>query len=249
MTNDLRELVDAMEPHAAPEPNPETDEPAVEAWETDGGAPPPSEPESPPVPESRKRYFAAGPEGDFERYETEEEAINAAREWLDIEAEAAAEDCWSELQLNIAWGVVIGSVREVASRELTAEEKRRHGVDYFVNYDLSEDKTSIQAFWRAQAEWSTATFGSDAERGPVGPLKHLEKEAREAYGETDVDRRRVEIADCLFLVIDAARRAGMTWDELVDTAWAKLAINKARQWQKPTSDGPVEHVRTEGGDA
>ena len=37
-----------------------------------------------------------------------------------------------------------------------------------------------QQFWDQQAEWSRATFGSDTERGPLGPLKHLEKEAKEA---------------------------------------------------------------------
>lgn len=28
-------------------------------------------------------------------------------------------------------------------------------------------------FWKDQAIWSQATFGTDEERGPVGPLKHL----------------------------------------------------------------------------
>ena len=36
-----------------------------------------------------------------------------------------------------------------------------------------------QQFWNEQGEWSQKTFGLDSERGPLGPLKHLEKEARE----------------------------------------------------------------------
>ena len=95
-------------------------------------------------------------------------------------------------------------------------------------------------FWYAQAEWSQATFGADNVRGPLGALKHLEKEAREAQADiTDL----VEYADCLFLTFDAARRAGLTLDKLLDIAFEKLEKNKKRTWNKPTSDEPVEHVR------
>lgn len=128
-------------------------------------------------------------------------------------------------------------------------------------------RSRAQQFWDEQAEWSRATFGSDKERGPVGPLKHLEKEAKEAWVEAqmldgfreskktnrtpdyDIDIKgcekdlRTEIADCLFLTFDAARRAGMTLDELINTAFEKLEINKSRKWGKPTADGPVEHIR------
>ena len=84
-----------------------------------------------------------------------------------------------------------------------------------------------QQFWDQQAEWSRATFGSDTERGPLGPLKHLEKEAKEAQENAEWVQKnpekfdgvkqntvelRTEIADCLFLTFDAARRAGMTLD-------------------------------------
>lgn len=115
-----------------------------------------------------------------------------------------------------------------------------------------------QQFWDQQAEWSRATFGSDTERGPLGPLKHLEKEAKEAQENAEWVQKnpekfdgvkqntvelRTEIADCLFLTFDAARRAGMTLDELLDTAFKKLEINKKRKWNKPTTDGAVEHVR------
>lgn len=98
----------------------------------------------------------------------------------------------------------------------------------------------IQRFWDAQAEWSQATFGTDQDRGPIGPLKHLEKEAREAQ-EHPTDE--FEMADCLFLVFDAARRSGMTLDKLISACERKLEINKARKWDKPTDNNPVEHVR------
>ncbi|MGT8938178.1 dATP/dGTP pyrophosphohydrolase domain-containing protein, partial [Klebsiella pneumoniae] len=56
----------------------------------------------------------------------------------------------------------------------------------------------------AHAEWSQATFGNV---GPVGPLKHLSKEALEAAAEPgDLS----EWADMQFLLWDAQRRAGIT---------------------------------------
>jgi hypothetical protein len=99
----------------------------------------------------------------------------------------------------------------------------------------------IQQFWDAQSEWSQSTFGTDAERGPIGPLKHLAKEAVEAQEKTsDI----FEYADCLFLVCDATRRAGFTLDQLLDAAFEKLEINKARNWPKPKNmNEAVEHER------
>lgn len=100
-------------------------------------------------------------------------------------------------------------------------------------------------FVERQREWSEVTFGTKAERGPVGPLKHLEKEAKEAYQETDKDKQREEIADCMFLVLDAAWRAEIKFVDLTAACNEKLAKNKLRTWPKPTSDEPVEHVRNE----
>jgi hypothetical protein len=97
-------------------------------------------------------------------------------------------------------------------------------------------------FWDEQSEWSQRTFGTDHERGPVGPLKHLAKEVQEVLSDTS---DRMEYADLQFLVFDAARRAGLTCQELLALCFEKLDINKKRQWQKPTSsDEAVEHVRT-----
>ena len=61
---------------------------------------------------------------------------------------------------------------------------------------------------REHAEWSQATFGNV---GPVGPLKHLSKEALEAAAEPgDLS----EWADMQFLMWDAQRRAGITDEQI-----------------------------------
>lgn len=100
----------------------------------------------------------------------------------------------------------------------------------------------MESFWNAQAEWSRATFGSDTERGPQGPLKHLRKEVDEVLANPhDLE----EYADLLFLVFDATRRAGFSYLDLDNAAWMKLEKNKQRVWSKPTTDDPVEHIRDE----
>ena len=122
--------------------------------------------------------------------------------------------------------------------------------------------SEARRFWHEQADFSELTFGSSATRGPLGALKHLEKEAKEAQSEiegldgssaTDLDgvafskdKLHEEIVDCLFLTYDAARRSGLTFDELYAGAFRKLEKNRKRKWQVPTSaDQPIEHVRGE----
>lgn len=101
-------------------------------------------------------------------------------------------------------------------------------------------------FWERLAEWSEQTFGPRSHRGPLGPLEHLAKEAVEARDEADPGKRKEEIADCLFLVFDAAQRAGMSYAELTAVAKAKLRKNAAREWPDWRAADPnraIEHVR------
>lgn len=112
-------------------------------------------------------------------------------------------------------------------------------------------------FFNLQRDWSYETFGPPEFRGPTGPLDHLAKEAVEAWNacilhELGVvpmtkDQAKEEIADCLFLVFDAAHRAGMSFTELAEKAHAKLAKNKARTWPDWRGTDPskaVEHDRS-----
>jgi hypothetical protein len=104
---------------------------------------------------------------------------------------------------------------------------------------------SLNELWESQSEWSQKTFGSDSERGPIGALKHLEKEAREAYEAYSIasGNYHEELADCFLLLIDACRRSGLSIQGLVSIAQTKHEINKERKWQKPTNDNPVEHLK------
>jgi hypothetical protein len=109
------------------------------------------------------------------------------------------------------------------------------------------EASNMMAFHSAQRAWSFETFGPPSVRGANGPLKHLAKEAREALAETNLEKRREEIADCLFLVFDAANRSGMSFRSLTEYAFAKLRKNQARKWpaiSEQDPDGPTEHDRT-----
>lgn len=108
---------------------------------------------------------------------------------------------------------------------------------------------TVSQFWDALSEWSQATFGTDAERGPAGPLKHLLKEIEEVRAApADIE----EYADLLFLTCDAARRGGRDKDILgpavesasgmasgppgvlleIAGAWAQGAIGSGGRWRE-----------------
>lgn len=87
------------------------------------------------------------------------------------------------------------------------------------------------------ANWSDDTFGNV---GPVGPLKHLAKEAIEA-AENPGDLS--EWADMQFLLWDAQRRAGYSDEQITKAMVKKLAENKARSWPEPKDGEPRHHIK------
>lgn len=111
-------------------------------------------------------------------------------------------------------------------------------------YKLPEEKgASLQLrnlIRKRHAEWSDATFGNV---GPIGPLKHLSKEALEAAAEPD---DLSEWADMQFLLWDAQRRAGISDGEITAAMEEKLKVNMARQWPEPKDGEPRMHIKEPG---
>lgn len=108
-------------------------------------------------------------------------------------------------------------------------------------YKLPEEKgASLQLrnlIRKRHAEWSDSTFGNV---GPVGPLKHLSKEALEAAAEPgDLS----EWADMQLLLWDAQRRAGIRDGEITAAMEEKLKVNMARQWPEPKDGEPRLHIK------
>ncbi|EAQ5598243.1 DUF550 domain-containing protein [Salmonella enterica] len=108
-------------------------------------------------------------------------------------------------------------------------------------YKLPEEKdASLQLrnlIRKRHAEWSDSTFGNV---GPIGPLKHLSKEALEAAA---IPSDPLEWADMQFLLWDAQRRAGITDEQITQAMIEKLAINKSRQWPEPKDGEPRLHIK------
>jgi len=98
--------------------------------------------------------------------------------------------------------------------------------------------TRIQKLQNEIAEWSDATFGEG--RQATRPLRHLAKEVQEAIAHPEDHE---EYADCLILLLDAYRMTGGGADQLLETAFEKLEINKKREWGTPDENGVVEHIR------
>ncbi|ECI8026651.1 DUF550 domain-containing protein [Salmonella enterica subsp. enterica serovar Ramatgan] len=105
---------------------------------------------------------------------------------------------------------------------------------YFYTAPPASEREQIR---REHAEWSQATFGNV---GPVGPLKHLSKEALEATAEPgDLS----EWADMQFLLWDAQRRAGISDEQITQAMKEKLAVNKKREWPEPKDGEPRLHIK------
>lgn len=106
-------------------------------------------------------------------------------------------------------------------------------------YFYTQPASEREQIRREHAEWSDATFG---DVGPIGPLKHLSKEALEAAAEPD---DLSEWADMQFLLWDAQRRAGISDEQITQAMVEKLAVNKQREWPEPKDGEPRLHIKAQ----
>ncbi|HEI8774210.1 TPA: DUF550 domain-containing protein [Enterobacter cloacae] len=136
-----------------------------------------------------------------------------------------------------------GRIREIADNPYGDEEKCWLAKRVLaLKAELEAEKgASLQLrnlIRQHHAEWSDKTFGNV---GPVGPLKHLSKEALEAAADpNDLS----EWADMQFLLWDAQRRAGISDGEITAAMEEKLKVNMARQWPEPKDGEPRLHIKT-----
>ena len=136
-----------------------------------------------------------------------------------------------------------GRIREIADNPYGDEEKCWLAKRVLaLQAELEAEKgASLQLrnlIRQRHAEWSDKTFGNV---GPVGPLKHLSKEALEAAADpNDLS----EWADMQFLLWDAQRRAGISDGEITAAMEEKLKVNMARQWPEPKDGEPRLHIKT-----
>lgn len=138
----------------------------------------------------------------------------------------------------VAWTWHYREQWHVTNDERRAEFVAKDGdVAVLPLYRHAQPASEREQVRREHAEWSQATFGNV---GPVGPLKHLSKEALEA-AEQPGDLS--EWADMQFLLWDAQRRAGITDDQITQAMIDKLAVNKQREWPEPKDGEPRLHIK------
>ncbi len=134
----------------------------------------------------------------------------------------------------IAWLNDAYLARGVVDGEAGSEDA---GPGYIPVYRHAQPAPDREQIRNDHAEWSQSTFGNV---GPIGPLKHLSKEALEATAEPgDLS----EWADMQFLLWDAQRRAGITDEQITQAMIEKLAVNKQRKWPEPKDGEPRLHIK------
>ena len=136
---------------------------------------------------------------------------------------------WQFKSVNGDW---LGLIDEYGKNQAV-----RDGCDVREVFAMTDSVNKRDAVREAHAEWSDATFGNV---GPIGPLKHLSKEALEAAAEPD---DLSEWADMQFLFWDAQRRAGISDSEITAAMEEKLKVNMARQWPEPKDGEPRLHIK------
>lgn len=140
-------------------------------------------------------------------------------------------------------GEPVAWTSEEAIAEVYCDETGMIGPKYMIGdvplYRHAQPAPERDQVRSEHAEWSQATFGNV---GPVGPLKHLSKEALEAAAEPgDLS----EWADMQFLLWDAQRRAGITDEQITQAMIEKLAVNKQREWPEPKDGEPRLHIKSQ----
>lgn len=138
----------------------------------------------------------------------------------------------------VAWTWHYREQWHVTNDERRAEFVAKDGdVAVLPLYRHAQTASEREQVRQEHAEWSQETFGNV---GPVGPLKHLSKEALEAAAEPgDLS----EWADMQFLLWDAQRRAGITDEQITQAMIDKLAVNKQRSWPEPKDGEPRLHIK------
>ena len=128
-------------------------------------------------------------------------------------------------------------IREILSKAAAQSDGGNLGYAMADAVKVIDGAIARELVRREHAAWSQATFG---DVGPVGPLKHLSKEALEAAAEPgDLS----EWADMQFLLWDAQRRAGISDEQITQAMIKKLAINKVRLWPEPKDGEPRLHIK------
>lgn len=85
-------------------------------------------------------------------------------------------------------------------------------------------------------QWAQVTFPDE---GVAGKLIHLKEEVQELI---DAPNDRDEWADCFLLLFDAARKQGLSFNDVANAINLKFQKNKLRTWTQD-QPGVYHHVK------
>jgi hypothetical protein len=90
--------------------------------------------------------------------------------------------------------------------------------------------------------WQKQTFGQAT---PISKIGHLAEELQELVADLKNNNpdRRLEYADCFFLLFGSAAADGMSYQDICNAIQEKFEINKRRRWGKPDENGIVKHIK------
>lgn len=89
--------------------------------------------------------------------------------------------------------------------------------------------------------WQKETFGHAT---AMSKIAHLADEIIELVHaiKTNDPGKRLEFADCFFLLFGAAAADGMSYEDICSAIQEKFEINKLRKWGEPDENGVVNHI-------
>lgn len=90
--------------------------------------------------------------------------------------------------------------------------------------------------------WQQNTFKQSTALSKIAHLKEELAELEADLKNQSADRR-LEFADCFFLLFGAAAADGMSYEAVCNAIQEKFKINKARKWGKPDANGVVKHKK------
>jgi NTP pyrophosphatase (non-canonical NTP hydrolase) len=128
------------------------------------------------------------------------------------------------------------------------------GCDHRVNYRNSKTMEQIQKFMDEHLKWALKTFGATPMAAPlIHLIDEVEKELiPELSSQPNDDRKydiahfehvREEFADCFILLFHAAKKYGLTADEILEAMRSKFEKNKKRKWGKLDENGVSFHIK------
>ena len=90
-------------------------------------------------------------------------------------------------------------------------------------------------------EWQDKVFPKSTANSKLLHLEEEIKEVRQAMHEQYNVAH--EFADCFILLMGAAHKAGMSYEQVRDAIHSKMKVNMARKWNKPNEHGVYKHVK------